>query len=215
MADEHLHELSDIMTHRHFDAGSEVIHQEDTSQLFAIVLSGTIKLTRMLEDGRQQIVGLLSPADSLGSLYSGPSHDSAECVTDATLCCFPRKQFEAVLKAHPELEHRLYLQAMTDLDHAREWILALGRKSAEERLAMFLLWLLSKQQHESSSSSDPDTGLAIHCPFTRHEIGDFLGLTVETVSRHFTKLRTAGIIELLVSKRIEVKDLDGLRRRAE
>jgi len=211
LADEHLHELSSIMSHRHFTAGSEIIHQDDTSELFAIVMTGTIKLTRMLEDGRQQIVGLLSTTDCLGSLYSGTSHDSAECVTDVTLCSFPCKKFEAVLEAHPELQHRLLLRTMKDLDDAREWVLALGQKNAGEKSAMFLVWLVDKQQWQHSNRSDPGAPLVLQIPFTRHEIGNFLGLTLETVSRQFSKLKRAGVIGLPGAKLIEIKDVDALR----
>ena len=85
-----LHELSDIMVHRHFKAGDSIFHQDETSQLFAIIVSGVVKLTRLLPDGRQQIVGLLSDADCLGNPFTADSHDEAECVTDVELCCFRR-----------------------------------------------------------------------------------------------------------------------------
>ena len=94
----HLHELSDIMAHRHFSAGDEILHQEETSQLFAVIVSGVVKLTRMLPDGREQIVGLLTATDTLGEVNASVSHNSAECVTDVELCCFKRMQFEAVLR---------------------------------------------------------------------------------------------------------------------
>lgn len=215
LADEHLNELSDIMIHREFAAGSEIAHQEETSQLFAVVVAGTVKLTRVLEDGRQQIVGLLSASDSLGDLYADNSHDTAECVTDVTLCCFPRKRFETVLKNHPELQHQLLLRAMNDLDDARQWILALGQKSAEEKVASFLLWLWDKQQYHAATEQDPDGALIMSSPFVRREIADFLGLTLETTSRQFSKLRTKGAIGLLSHKRIEIKNLDALRQLAE
>jgi CRP/FNR family transcriptional regulator len=215
LANEHVSELSDIMVHRQYAAGREIVHQEDTSELFAIVLSGTVKLTRVLPDGRQQIVGLLSVSASLGDLYADKSHDTAECVTDVTLCCFPRKRFDAVLKRHPELQHRLLLRAMEDLDDARQWIVALGQKSAEEKVASFLLWLWDKQAYRIVP--DPELGdeLLIKCPFARREIAEFLGLTLETVSRQFTRLRNAEVIGVFNHRRIEIKDLDALRRLAE
>lgn len=83
----HLHELSDIMAHRHFSAGDEILHQEETSQLFAVIVSGVVKLTRMLPDGREQIVGLLTATDTLGEIDASVSHNSVECVTDVELCC--------------------------------------------------------------------------------------------------------------------------------
>jgi CRP/FNR family transcriptional regulator, anaerobic regulatory protein len=215
LADEHLDELSDIMVHRQYAAGCEIVHQEDSSELFGILLDGTVKLTRVLEDGRQQIVGLLSASDSLGDLYSDMSHDTAECVTDVTLCCFPRKRFNAVLDRHPELQRQLLLRAMEDLDDARQWILALGQKNAEEKVASFLLWLWDKRRYHAATEQDPDNASIMNSPFTRRETAEFLGLTLETVSRHFTRLRAKGVIGLLSRKRIEIKKLDALRRLAE
>lgn len=215
LTDEHLDELSNIMVHREFTAGSEILHQEDTSELFAIILAGTVKLSRVLENGRQQIVGLLSQTDSLGRLYSEASHDTAECVTDVTLCCFPRKRFEAILKRHPEVGHQLFLRAMSDLNDARDWILVLGQKKTEERVASFLLWLWQKQYALGANEPVPADALIINCPFSRREIGEFLGVTIETVSRKFSKFRAAGAIALPTVRQIEIKDLDMLRRLAE
>jgi CRP/FNR family transcriptional regulator len=212
--DKHVTELADIMTHRHFAAGHAIVHQEDTSELFAIVLEGTLKLSRVLEDGRQQIVGLLSASDSLGNIFARKSHDTAECVTDVTLCCFPRKRFDAVLKRHPELQHQLLLRAMEDLDETRQWMLALGQKSAEEKVASFLLWLWDKQQYRVATEQNRDA-LIMTCPFKRREIAEFLGLTLETTSRQFSRFRTKHVIALPSHGQIEIKNLDTLRWLAE
>jgi CRP/FNR family transcriptional regulator len=215
LSDEHLRQLASTMVQRHFSKGREIVHQEETSRVFAIVLAGTIKLSRVLHDGRQQIVGMLSAQDSFGELYSKASHDSAECVTDVTLCCFPRKRFEAFLNSHPELQHQLLLRAMDELDQARQWMLALGQKGAEEKVATFLLWLWEKQSHPAKTQSDPDEIFLVECPFTRGEIAEFLGMTLETVSRQFSKLRMADVIRLPRTKQIEITDLHALRQLAE
>ena len=89
-----IHELTDIMTHRHFPAGEEILHQDETSQLFAIIVRGIVKLSRMLPDGREQIVGLLTGSDVIGDIETPVSNNSAVCVTDVELCCFRRKQFD-------------------------------------------------------------------------------------------------------------------------
>jgi CRP/FNR family transcriptional regulator len=214
LSDEHLSQLASTMVQRHFAAGSEIVHQEEASSLFAIVLAGTIKLSRVLHDGRQQNVGMLSTLDCFGELFSNGSHDSAECVTDVTLCCFPRKRFEAFLNSHPELQHELLLQAMEQLDQARQWILALGQKSAEEKVATFILWLW-QQQCRQAVIADTDDDLVINCPFTRGEIAEFLGMTLETASRQITRLRTKCVIRLPGVRWIEITDLQALRKLAE
>lgn len=215
LGDAHRHNLTDIMMHRRFSAGTEIMHQEDDSKLFAIIVSGSIKLTRVISDGRQQIVGLLSESDCLGDVFSVRNHDGAECITDVELCCFQRKRFDAILKAHPELEHRLLEKALEDLQDARQWMIALGCKTAKERIATFLVWLSERVNwHCFRTFSDQDS-LIITLPFTRAEMGDFLGLTIETVSRTLTKLKSTKVISFLDTRRIEIHELDKLRRIAE
>ena len=211
----HLHELSDIMIHRHFKAGAEIIHQDETSEQFAIVVSGVVKLSRVLLDGRQQIVGLLSEADCLGDVFSSVHHDCAECVTDVELCCFKRNQFATVLATHPELEHSIFQKVHEDLHEARQWMIALGLKTATEKVATFLLWLWSEEQghclHRPAREGNP----IIHLSISREEIASFLGLTLETVSRTIGRLKTSGVIKMIETRRIELRNLTRLRQIAE
>ena len=165
-------------------------------------------------DGRQQIVGFLSESDCLGDLFQDVSHQRAECITGVVLCCFPRKQFEAFLKNHPELEHRLLLRAMKQLDETREWLFALGQQKAPERVASFLLWLCRGHDIGSPDGRKPGYNSVVDCPFSRQDIADFLGLTIETVSRNFSKLRMCGLIKLHPDKRIQILDFDALDRLA-
>ena len=215
MSDIDHHELSEIMVHRHLAAGSQIIHQDEDSGLFAIVVSGTIKLINVLADGRQQIVGLLSEADCLGEVFSSRDSENAECVTDVHLCCFDRKRFQNVMKAHPELERRLLQKALNDLRDARHWMSALGRKNSLEKVATFLVWLQSKAQTHCLRNHGQNDFTIINLPFTRSEIGDFLGLTIETVSRTFTKLRIMGVIIITGNRSIEILNSEALRRIAE
>jgi len=215
LSDGELEHLCGLMRHRRLQAGEQVIHQDDVSDVFAIIISGTVKLTRVLPDGREQIVGLLGPADCLGDLFlEGASHNTAECVTNTVLCCFPRDRFETYLRDHQDLERRLLTLAMRDLDEARDWLVTLGRKNASEKVATFLLWLLEKQQ-TTKASPFAASAATLELPLSRQEIGDFLGLTVETVSRQMTKLRAAGAIRLNTNHQIAIDDVDKLRRIAE
>ena len=212
--DKECQELSGLMRHRCYKAGSSLFHQEDTSELFAILISGTIKLTREGADGRCQIVGFLTEGDCLGELFHEVSHQGAECISDVVLCCFGRKEFEAYLKGHAQLEHRLLLGVMHQLDETREWLFTLGQLKAPERLASFLLWLRRKKEIVSGAALlQPDDNM-VGCPYTRQDIADFLGLTVETVSRNFTKFRQDNLINLHADKRIEILDADALKRLA-
>ena len=212
--DEESQELSGLMRHRNYKAGSSLFHQEDTSELFAILISGTVKLIREGADGRCQIVGFLSEGDCLGDLFQDISHQSAECLTDVVLCCFARKEFEAFLRKHPQLEHHLFLRVMHQLDETREWLFTLGQQKAPERLASFLIWLWRKSGSSFGRVPIQQDDNLVDCAFTRQEIADFLGLTVETVSRNFTKFRQDKLINLHADKRIEILDIDALKRLA-
>ena len=211
-----LHVVSGMMRHRYFEAGDQIIHQDDVSDLFAVVVSGTIKLTRTLYDGREQIVALLGEADCLGDLFGRESHETAECVTDVVLCCLPRDRFKALLADHPDLERRLLALANKDLEDTHDWLLTIGRKNAMEKVATFLVWLLKKQHRAQPQFLPVSSEPVIELPLSRQEIGDFLGLSLETVSRHMTKLRQAGAIRLdPKGHRVFVEDFDMLERLAQ
>lgn len=207
----HTHELADIMTHRHFCAGDEILHQDETSQLFAIIVKGVVKLTRMLPDGREQIVGLLTGSDILGDIETSQNHDNAQCVTDVELCCFRRRQFETLLEKHPELAHFLLKKASANLDEARDWMTVLGRLGATEKVARFILWQCNKEHPGCIHQASQQDRRVVHMPLKREEIAGFLGMTIETVSRNMSKLKTDGIIELINSKDIRIMDIDRLR----
>jgi CRP/FNR family transcriptional regulator len=211
----HLHELSDIMAHRHFSAGDEILNQEETSQLFAVIVSGVVKLTRMLPDGREQIVGLLTATETLGEVNASVSHNSAECVTDVELCCFKRTQFEAVLREHSELGQYLLLKSRQDLEKAQQLMTLLGRMGAIEKVASFLLWLWREEQSHCLHKAESDGNPTINLLLKREEIATFLGATIETISRNISKLRTMGMIKLIDTKVIEITDIQGLRRIAQ
>jgi len=211
----HLHELSDIMTHRHFSAGDEILHQEETSQLFAVIVSGVVKLKRMLPDGREQIVGLLAATDTLGEVNASVSHNSAECVTDVELCCFKRTQFETVLREHSELGQYLLLKSREDLENAQQLVILLGRLGALEKVASFLLWLWQEEQSHCLHKVESDGNSTINLLLTRAEIANFLGTTLETVSRKISKLKSMGMIKQIDMKTLEICDVDGLREIAQ
>lgn len=208
--------LSDIMVHKHFVHGQEIWSENDESHAFAIVITGAVKLFKVLSGGRQQIVGLLFPSDCLGRAYSETQRTFAEAATDVELCLFPRQQFERVLRKHPDLEHALFERTLNDLDRTRDWMLALGRKTAAEKIASFLLVMSHKSELTKCTQDRPAPNLPTFVlPLTRSEIADCLGVTIETVSRHFTKLRVDGVIRLINAQTIEVCDPEALASMAE
>jgi CRP/FNR family transcriptional regulator, anaerobic regulatory protein len=194
-------------------AGQEINAASSRSERFANVLKGVVKLTKLTSDGRQQIVGLQFAPDFLGRPFGQRAETSVEASTDVKVCSFPRRLLEDMIIESPELEHRLHQQALRELDEAREWMLALGRKTAPERVATFFCFIA---EHVDPEALDrPEKEVVFELPLKRAEIADFLGLTIETVSRQITKLRQAGAIILRDNRTVEVPSLEKLRARSE
>lgn len=214
LSDDELASLSRIARTRHVEAGQVILSDEEEAGFFANVVDGTVKLSKTMSDGRQQIVGLQFAPDFLGRAYGPVNRFFAEAATDVELCCFPRARFEDLLHQHPGLEHRLFEHTLEELDAAREWMLLLGRKTAEEKVASFLMMIASRAPNIGCRHSDELNFVQFELPLTRTDIADFLGLTIETVSRQFTRLRTQGIIGITDKRQISVPDIDALQARA-
>lgn len=203
--------LAKTSSKRKVDVGAELIGDSEPVESYANVLSGVVKLTKTLSDGRQQIVGLQFAPDFLGRPFKKESAVTAEAATDVSLCSFPRAAIDRMMKEAPGLEQRLLRQTLTELDEARDWMLMLGRKTAGEKVASFLLLIA----RNSEPAADPNRGkAAFDLPLTRADIADFLGLTIETVSRQLTKLRSDGVIRIENNRHIMVENVARLAARS-
>ncbi|MBB4120786.1 CRP/FNR family transcriptional regulator [Martelella radicis] len=193
---------------RTIDPGTEVVGQGENVNSYSNILRGVVKLSKMMADGRQQIVGLQFAPDFLGRPFSRESSLTAEAATATEICAFPRAAIERMISDTPGLEHKLYDQSLKELDEARDWMLTLGRKTAREKVASFL--------HLIATHIDPeaDDGCTFDLPLSRADIADFLGLTIETVSRQMTKLRKEKVILVENNRHVTVPDIDRLNEAA-
>lgn len=189
MSDDELSAMSEMGRRRVVPAGQVISWAGDVSTTCANVVSGALKVTVSTSDGREQIVGLLFPGDFVGQLFADESSLTVTALTETDLCSFPRASFERLLDAHPRMERLLLQRTLASLNEARERMLSLGRKSAQERVADFVLELA---RHTGTPGGD--AGLHVTIPISRGEMADYLGLTIETVSRQLTRLKTAGIL---------------------
>lgn len=196
MSDCELATLSTFGRRREVGAGQVITWAGDQNSGCANVVSGALKVSASTADGREQIVGLLFPGDFVGQLFVTEASLTVTALTDTDLCTFPRASFEKALHTYPRMERLLLERTMASLDEARERMLALGRKDARERVAGFLLELA-----ERTGLLDPTGHVRVQIPISRGEMAGFLGLTIETVSRHLTRLKTAGIIEFAKGER--------------
>lgn len=176
---------------------------------YSNVLSGIVKLTRNLSDGRQQIVGFHFAPDFLGRPFGAKRPIRAEALTKVALCSFPKTIIERMLDDSPKLGQNLLNHALNKLDEARDWMAALGRKTASEKVASFLLMIA----RNIDPAYHPASSISFDLPLTRADIADFLGLTIETVSRELSRLKFDGVIRIVNKRHISLASMVQLEER--
>ena len=209
LEEDELAEMASIVSNIELGPGEPLFDEGEAAQHVFNVTAGAIKVYKLLADGRRQMTGFLFPGDFLGLANDESYAYSAEAVTHSMLCRFPRRKLERVLERYPKMEHRLLGMASHELAVAQEQMLLLGRKTAREKVASFLL-MLSRRAVERGQNGNP-----VSVPMSRNDIGDYLGLTTETVSRTFTQLRQHGSIALLQGGKVELSDRKRIEEIAE
>jgi CRP/FNR family transcriptional regulator len=199
-----LAQLEDIKYYRTFEAGQTIIWAGDRMDFVGSLVSGVASLTQTMEDGRRQMVGLLLPSDFVGRPGREVARFDVTAITKTTLCCFRRKPFEHMLETTPHVSQRLLEMALDELDAAREWMLLLGRKTAREKIASLIAIIARRASIESGGIPG---NLVVELPLTREAMSDYLGLTLETVSRQISALKKDQIIHLDGNRRVVVPDM--------
>lgn len=194
--------------HHKLVAGQTLIWEGDEALLVANVIDGVLKLSTSLSDGREQIVGVVYPSDFIGRPFGTRTQHNVTALTDAHVCTFSSADFDKFARDHPELEHKLLERTLAELDRTREWMLLLGRMTASEKLAHFLLDMSARLSPAGCGNDGPVK--AFDLPFGRQQIADILGLTIETVSRRLNDFKVQGIIGVPSRRRIEILDRNAL-----
>jgi CRP/FNR family transcriptional regulator, nitrogen fixation regulation protein len=188
-------------TRRTVRRGQEIYGAGDLAGHCYRIVSGSVRMVGLDNEGRRQIADFLLPGDLFGLDALGTHHLSAEAVTDTVVMCCPRRAVEALAEQDGALARRLRDFTLQSLRRAHEKMFLLGRKSAGERVASFLLEMAARA---------PGSGRgAVELPMTRGDIADHLGLTIETVSRNMTQLCREGAIATAKSG-IEIRDGEAL-----
>jgi CRP/FNR family transcriptional regulator, anaerobic regulatory protein len=154
------------------------------------------------------MVGLLLPSDFVGRPGRERASYDVKAVTPVVMCCFRRKPFEQMLERTPHLGARLLQMTLDELDAAREWMLVLGRKTAREKIAS-LISIIARRE-ASFALMGPRGRFVFDLPLTREAMADYLGLTLETVSRQISALKSEGVIELQGSRHVIIPDFGRL-----
>ncbi|MBO9409062.1 Crp/Fnr family transcriptional regulator [Shimia sp. R9_1] len=206
-ADE-LDRLEEMKYYRSFEAGQTIIWSGDRMEFVGSVVSGIASLTQTMEDGRTQMVGLLLPSDFVGRPGREAATYDVVATTDVVMCCFRRKPFETMMVETPHVAQRLLEMTLDELDAAREWMLVLGRKTAREKIAS-LLSIIGRRDAALKLVNGHEE-MVFDLPLTREAMADYLGLTLETVSRQISALKKDGVIVLEGKRHVTVPDFQRL-----
>jgi CRP-like cAMP-binding protein len=166
---------------------STLFREGDAAGCYYKVVSGAVRSCKLLADGRRHITDFFLAGDFIGVEAHNTHGTTAEAVNDAAVVRYERRIIDALVSRSPRVGRFLLGRVCTELCEARSRMLLLGRMSARERLASFLLRIAARSRHDDRDS--------IALPMTRNDIGDHLGLTTETVCRTFAELKSAGLIE--------------------
>jgi CRP/FNR family transcriptional regulator, nitrogen fixation regulation protein len=184
-----------------FDRNAEVYGENEPAEYVYKVLTGSVRTYKVLHDGRRQIDAFYLPGDIFG-LELGDEHScSAEAIADSTVLVVRRSLVLAAAEKHNDVARRLWSHTARDLRRAQHHTLLLI-KSAQERVAAFLLEMAERLS----------AGASLELPMSRQDIADYLGLTIETVSRTLSQLEGSATIALPASRRIVLRNRMALTR---
>ena len=172
------------------------------------VLEGVVCSLRILHDGRRQILSFNFPGDIVGIGHEVECKCSCEAVCAALVRCIPATTLQRSIETRPEIARKLLKAATIELAIMHDHFVLVGRKSATEKIASFLLALARRENSDNRE-------VTFQLPMTRTDIADFLGMTIETVSRRFTALRKLGVIDLPQTNTVHVRDMMRLEDLAE
>lgn len=179
-----------------FSRNMEIYGEGEPADYLYKVVRGAVRTHKLLNDGRRQIGGFYLPGDVFGLEVDGEHQLTAEAVCDATIIVIKRSFVEALATRQNEVARELWAMTARELAHVQNLMLTLGRKTAQERVAAFLLEMAARSRNAD----------AVELQMSRQDIADYLGLTIETVSRTLTLLENASAIELSSSRRIVLRN---------
>lgn len=190
-------EISRLGRRMHHPRGRTIVNEGDPVERVFRVVSGVVRTTKLLADGRRQVLDFVSADDDV-LLGDGDVHPaSIEAVTDVTIVSYPRARMETLVFADP-VATRWFVSALRGaVQRGARRLEILGRKAAHERVAMFLLNRLADNRRNAATA---------YIPMSRLDIGDFLGLRIETVSREFTRLKAIGCIVEKTRSQVAITD---------
>ena len=204
LPEDKLKQFSRISNDKVFQDKQNIFLQQDSALNLYNITEGNVKIYQLLDDGRIQIIGFLYPGDFFGSYSNNKYNYCAEAIGNLKTCVFDQKILDKYLDENPVLAKELLNKTSYELTLAQDRLTVLGKLKATERITKFLL-NISEQRKRIGWKNNP-----ISLPMTRQDIADYLGLTIETVSREFSNLKSSNIIKGITSKQIYLTDFEKL-----
>ena len=200
--------MRDMASSKNVHAGETLFWEDDPSQYVYFLTDGTMKAHKLLPNGRSQIVRFIAAGELISSTCFATHTYSTEALGDCTVLQLPKKRFDKLLSQDPVLMKSIANMTERELQQSQKQILLLGRMPAIERVSCFLLDIAERQ---NPNTVEFEPGFMIELPMARTDIADYLGLTIETVSRAFSKFRRDGVIDLPRPNLVRLRDQTGLQ----
>jgi len=182
-------QVKKLMARRPVSKNHAIMSEGELNDSLYVIVQGSFRLSKYLEDGRRQVTGFLFKGDFAGVRPTEASAYSAEALEDSSICHFPHRYLEEIAASSPGVKDRLIARGQTEYHKAQDHIVLLGKKTAEERVISFLQLL------DKAIGADHGEGhRKIPLPMSRQDIADYLGLRLETLSRTLTILKKKDVI---------------------
>jgi CRP/FNR family nitrogen fixation transcriptional regulator len=200
---DHLQVMQEYGSRLYFRRNETIVGQSDRAGQVYRIVDGAVRLCRHMPDGRRSIVGFLLPGDLMGLAECPDQSVASEAVTEVTLISYPRMLFDRLAKESEEVREHLLNHLSANLLMAQQHMFVLGCQKAKERIASFFLRLADRL--------DISPGERMDLPMSRQDIADHLGLTIETVCRGITALRSEGAIQVPTAHQVVLQNMAVLR----
>lgn len=202
LCEEELERLNAVAVQHHLESGDCLLLQHTPAHAVYVLETGVLMMERSSSTGRRQVIAFMQPGNFIGITHNEFYDFTVSALTPATVRAFPLKPFVELQDQLPNLKHNVRRIGGNILAHALDQVFALGQKKAHERVCFLLKQLSDHLPSECANQVD--------LVMTRQDIGDYLGLAIETVSRAFAHLKREGVIQICSAHRVEILDTEKL-----
>lgn len=207
LEEKEISEVVEKITTRRYKKGQMIFFEGDIADKLYIVSSGSMKIFKYTKEGKEQILYILTNGDFIGDrslLKRGKFDFNAEALEDSSICTLSKEDFDNVVRSNPEIPIKILESVHDRLLSLENLVQSLGTKDVEARIAALIL------SFAKNFGNQTEEGLLIDLPLNREEMGNYIGITRETISRKLTSMQDEGVIELIGNRKVLIKDKEML-----